>query len=72
MDANVFINEATGLRSSGDSADQNLSAINGWDSLAMVNLVVALEDKIERELEAEELENLMTAGDVAKILATLQ
>jgi len=42
--------------------------IPGWDSLKMVNMVVRLEQVLDRELLEGELENLNTVGDLDALL----
>ncbi len=68
MNANEFIKEATNLDVSGYPVDTKLSNIVGWDSLATVNMIVATEDSLDRELEHQELENLITIKDVGLLL----
>jgi len=45
------------------------SEIAGWDSLKMVNMVIRLEQLLQRELAEDELESLNTVGDLAVLLS---
>lgn len=45
-----------------------LGAIPGWDSVAMVRLVVAIEEKVGRQLSDLELESIETVADVERLL----
>lgn len=42
--------------------------IESWDSVAHLNLVLALEEKFALQLSLEEIEQMKTIGDVAKIV----
>ena len=48
--------------------DLALGDIPGWDSVAMVRLVVAIEEKISRQLSDLELEGIETVADVEKLM----
>lgn len=48
---------------------QPLADISGWDSLRMVNMVVRLEQLLNRELDEREIENLNTVGDLEALLS---
>jgi acyl carrier protein len=45
-----------------------LGDIPGWDSLAMVRLVLAIEERIGRQLNDLELESIETVADVEKVM----
>jgi len=49
-----------------------LADIPGWDSMAMVRLVVALEEKFGRQLSDAEIENIETVADVEKLVTARQ
>ena len=49
-----------------------LADIPGWDSMAMVRLVVAIEEKFDRQLSDSEIENIETVADVEKLVTTRQ
>lgn len=68
MDTNAFIQQVTKLNMSGRDDDSPLEGVPGWDSLAMVNLVVGLENRIGRMLDQDEMENIRVVGDVRKLL----
>jgi acyl carrier protein len=48
--------------------DLALGDIPGWDSVAMVRLVVAIEEKLGRQLSDLELEGIETVADVEKLM----
>jgi acyl carrier protein len=50
------------------SEDVALGDISGWDSVVMVRLVVAIEERLGRQLSDLELEGIETVGDVEKLL----
>ena len=45
-----------------------LRNIEGWDSLRHVLLVVGLENKLNMKLTAEEIQEIVTLADVARVL----
>jgi acyl carrier protein len=45
-----------------------LSAVDGWDSLKGVRLVLRLEEIIGRELSEDDIEGLRSVDDVERIL----
>ena len=48
--------------------DLALGDVPGWDSVAMVRLVIAIEEKIGRQLSDLELERIETVADVEKLV----
>lgn len=52
--------------------DLALGDIPGWDSVAMVRLVVAIEEKIGRQLSDQELEGIETVADVERLTKARQ
>ena len=52
--------------------DLELSDIPGWDSMAMVRLVVAIEQRLDRQLGDSEIENIETVADVEKLVTARQ
>jgi acyl carrier protein len=45
-----------------------LRDIEGWDSLQHVLLVVGLENKLKVTLTADEIQGIVTVGDVGRVL----
>ena len=45
-----------------------LREIEGWDSLKHVLLVVGLEKELNSRLTAEEIQGIVTVGDVTRVL----
>ncbi|MFZ0885620.1 MAG: acyl carrier protein [Candidatus Acidiferrales bacterium] len=50
------------------SADTSASNLEGWDSLAHVNLVFAIEQEFGVRFTLEELEHLRTVGDIVDLM----
>jgi acyl carrier protein len=48
--------------------EQVLGEIPGWDSVAMVRLVVAIEERLDRQLSDSELESIETVADIEKLV----
>ena len=46
----------------------NASHVNGWDSFAHINLVVALEERFDVSFSTKELSELTCVGDVLILL----
>jgi acyl carrier protein len=68
MDIVELLQEVSGRPIRGLDSSLLLSKIAGWDSLAMVRLMVQLEQLLGRELAEDELGALMTVGDVQRLL----
>jgi acyl carrier protein len=55
-------------------APQNITAasspqtVESWDSIQHLNLVLALEEKFNLQLSPEEIEDLKSIGDAAKLI----
>lgn len=54
------------------TASSALGDIPGWDSVAMVRLVVAIEEKLGRQLTDMELEGIETVADIEKLVKARQ
>lgn len=50
------------------SLDSSVDNVPGWDSLAHMNLVVALEDEFKVSFTAEEVISLLSAGIIVETL----
>jgi acyl carrier protein len=50
------------------SRETNASNLEGWDSLAHVNLVFAIEQEFGVRFTLEELEHLKTVGDIIGLM----
>ena len=50
------------------SRETNASNLEGWDSLAHVNLVIAIEQEFGVRFTLEELEHLETVGDIIGLM----
>ena len=45
-----------------------LAALEGWDSLRHVGLILGLERRLDGKLSAEQIQAIVTLGDVARVL----
>jgi acyl carrier protein len=68
MTARALLTEVVRHDVDGVDATTPLKMIRGFDSLAMVNLVLRLEAAIDRELTETEIERLSTVGDLEALL----
>ena len=50
------------------NASSSPDTIESWDSVQHLNLVVALEEKFGLQLSPEEIEQMKTLGDTAKLI----
>lgn len=64
-----FLNDVTDLDIRDCAASTKLADMDGWESLAIVQLAVGLEVILGRPLELEEIESLVTVGDIEALLA---
>jgi len=51
------------------SAESQARAVPGWDSLAMVDIIIAVQDHFGVEFETEELDRLRNVGDLVRSIA---
>ncbi|HVJ33113.1 MAG TPA: acyl carrier protein [Terriglobia bacterium] len=68
MNAAALLTEIMHTNVAPVAATLAFSEIPGWDSLKMVNMVVRLEQVLDRELAESELETLNTVGDLDALL----
>ena len=54
------------------AADASIETLEAWDSLGHVKVVMRIEDRIGRTLEAEEIVSLFDIDSVAKLIAAAQ
>lgn len=52
------------------SAASSPDTVESWDSVQHLNLVLALEEKFSLQLSPEEIEQMKTLGDTAKLIET--
>jgi acyl carrier protein len=50
------------------TADSSPQSIEQWDSIQHLNLVLALEERFNLQLSPEEMEQMKTIGQIAKIV----
>jgi acyl carrier protein len=68
MDIGELLREVGGRPVAALDSQTALNGIDGWDSLAMVRLMVKLEQLLDRELGEDELGALVTVGDVQRLI----
>lgn len=51
------------------SSDMTPNDVPGWDSGAMVSIILAMEDELGCELDPEDLRQLGSVGELARVLA---
>lgn len=54
------------------SHDAPLDEELGWDSMAKVILISEISETMDKVLEADDLESLETAGDLDRLISSLQ
>ena len=67
--ARQLMAEALDCPVEGIGQDASITQLEGWNSLAFMRLVVALEEKLGHELEPEKLLALNTVADIASLLS---
>jgi acyl carrier protein len=50
------------------TAESSPQTVESWDSIQHLNLVLALEEKFNLQLSPEEIEDLKSIGDAAKLI----
>lgn len=63
MAADLFALEAGQI-----STNSSPETIEAWDSVQHLNLVLAIEEKFHLQLAPEEIEQMKTIGDIAKLV----
>ena len=48
--------------------DSGPSTLDGWDSFHHVHLMVAVEERYKIELDGDEIANMISVGDIARVL----
>jgi acyl carrier protein len=66
--ARAMIAEAAGRSYESIPETAAVGNFPAWDSLAHMRLVLALEERLERQLSSEEVIGIQAAEDVAKLL----
>lgn len=65
----ALVADALGLASSEITAQTGLATTAQWDSLAHMRIVLGVEESLGRQLGPDEIVSIMTAEDVAVLLA---
>lgn len=67
--ARALLADAVGLPSTAIADDATFDQVERWDSIAHLRLVLALEEKIGRQVTAEETMELFSLRRIAEFLA---
>jgi acyl carrier protein len=67
-EARDLLAEAVGLPASAIPDDAGFAEVERWDSIAHMRLMLALEEKIGREVTAEETMALFSLPEIARFL----
>lgn len=67
--AKKLLAEATNCDQSAIPDDARIGRCEGWDSLAHLRLVLAIEEQIGRQLDPDEAIRIETLADIATLLA---
>ena len=66
--ARALLAEAVGLPASAIADDATFDRVERWDSIAHLRLVLALEERIGRQVTAEETMELFSVRQIAEFL----
>ena len=66
--AHDIVGGALGLESSELAADTAIGVTERWDSLAHMRIILGLEERLERQLTAEEVVEIATLKDIEQLL----
>jgi acyl carrier protein len=67
-EARDLLAEAVGLPASAIADDAGFGQVERWDSIAHMRLMLALEEKVGREVTAEETMELFSLPEIARFL----
>jgi len=67
MDARQLISEIVACDANAP-VETELQALEGWDSIMAVRLIIRLEGVLGRELDEDEIDGLRSIGDVETLL----
>ncbi len=65
--AREVVGGALGLESSELAADTAIGTTERWDSLAHMRIILGLEERLDRQLTADEVVEIATLNDVERI-----
>lgn len=69
--ARTLLAEATGRSDDSIREDATVGNFPGWDSLAHMRLILALEERLGRLLTSEEVTGIRSIDDVATLLGSV-
>jgi len=69
MNAKDLISEVISKQNDASSGGTLLADLDGWDSLKGVRIILRLEQIAGRELSEDEIEKIVSVGDIEKFLA---
>jgi acyl carrier protein len=68
QDLQVIFSDVLDLPDLHLTAESNASTVEGWDSLAHINVVVAIEKRYHIKFALAELRNLKNVGEMADLI----
>ena len=66
----ILVAGAIGLPVDALPDEAAIGALDAWDSLAHLRLLLAIEESLARELTADEAANVLSLADVARLLSS--
>ncbi|MEM1039608.1 MAG: phosphopantetheine-binding protein [Pseudomonadota bacterium] len=64
----ALVSKATNVPADSVGVDAAVGALEAWDSVAHVHIMLALEERIGRDLTADEIADCMTVEAIASVL----
>lgn len=52
------------------SADMTAKDLAGWDSFKQVEIIIAVENRYQMKFNTRELDNLLSVGDLVRVIAS--
>lgn len=67
----ALVSNATNVPADSIGTDAAVGALEAWDSIAHVHIMLALEEQIGRDLTTDEIADCMTVEAIASVLETV-
>lgn len=68
--ATEIITSVLGCKSQDVSANTSVGSLPQWDSIAHMNIILAFEENLGRQMKAEEIASLESVANFASVLAS--
>ena len=68
VDLRQILSEVFKVKKNDITIDSNVNNIKNWDSLAHVNLIISLENKLNIKLDAKTASRLISVREILKLL----